>query len=201
MLNFNTQKAKYLISGVIIGSLLTSAVAFAEPMQKFVLEKVNYPILINGTQYNSDEQPVLNYEGNTYIPLKKIGDLLHCNINWNEELKRIEISQILNYNDTKQENTNGVIETTYKGLSAIIVNGETYFSAGIYKYNIRLKNNNNDILWDLNSNPKTHSIHIEGKQDTVIPLTDGNIIYYNGATNKLDKNAFIYYNTKFYQEY
>ena len=99
------------------------------------------------------------------------------------------------------DNNKEVTETTFNGLNAIIVDGETYFSAGSYKYNIRLKNNNNDILWDLNSNPRKHIIHIEEKQDIIIPLINGNALYYNRITHKLDKDAFLYYNIKFYQEY
>lgn len=84
-----------------MGTLFCSTIAFAEPVKQYVLQKVNYPILVNGTQYTS-ELPVLNYDGNTYIPLKKIGDLLHCNIKWNDELKQIEIEQNKN---TTQLNT------------------------------------------------------------------------------------------------
>ena len=91
-IKFNTQKIKYFISGVVISGLLTSTIAFADPGQ-FILQKSVYPMIINGTNFNSNS-PILNYEGSTYIPLKDVGSLLHCDVKWNNELKRIEISQI-----------------------------------------------------------------------------------------------------------
>ena len=103
MLKFNTQKIKYFISGVIVSGLLTSTIAFANPIQQFILQKSEYPMLINGNAFKSDS-PILNYEGKTYIPLKDVGNLLQCNVKWDSELKRIEISKEVNKEVKSDEN-------------------------------------------------------------------------------------------------
>ena len=103
-IKINTQKIKYFISGVIVSGLLTSTIAFANPIQQFILQKSEYPMLINGNSFYSNS-PVLNYEGSTYIPLKDVGSLLHCDVKWNSELKRIEINQ--NSQIQKESKTDG----------------------------------------------------------------------------------------------
>lgn len=83
---------KKVMIGIMIGFALSlSATAFAAPVKEFVLTKIAYPILVNGVEYNDEKLPALNYEGNTYIPLAKIGDLLGVDYRWNADKKRVEI--------------------------------------------------------------------------------------------------------------
>ena len=83
-----------IIIGFIVGCVLSmSATAFAAPVKQFILTKITYPILVNGVEYADEQLPALNYEGNTYIPLAKIGDLLGVDYRWNAEKKRVEIGE------------------------------------------------------------------------------------------------------------
>jgi len=87
------KKFKGYIISFICGAVIFSATSvFAEPIQQYLLTKISYPILINGAEYTNPDLPVLNYEGNTYVPVKSIGDILGVNVNWNHQLNRVEIS-------------------------------------------------------------------------------------------------------------
>ncbi len=46
---------------------------------------------MNGVEYKDPELPILNYEGSTYVPLAKLGDLTGFNYKWNDTLKQVEI--------------------------------------------------------------------------------------------------------------
>ncbi|MCU6709222.1 copper amine oxidase N-terminal domain-containing protein [Paenibacillus sp. J5C_2022] len=82
---------KYAV-GFIAGALLmTSVTVFAESAKEYILTKLKFPVLVNGKEFKNDDLPFMNYNGNTYVPLKITGDLLGAPVKWNEELKRVEI--------------------------------------------------------------------------------------------------------------
>ncbi len=58
----------------------------------YKLTKVTYPVLVNGTPYSDDKSPILSYDGSTYIPLAKIGELTGVNYKWNSSAKQVEIT-------------------------------------------------------------------------------------------------------------
>jgi hypothetical protein len=49
------------------------------------------PVLVAGQAYNDPAQPILNYNGRTYVPLAKVGELTGVSVVWNEQLKQVEI--------------------------------------------------------------------------------------------------------------
>jgi len=80
-------------SGLLAGCLLTLAVpTFADTVKQFILVKAGYPVYVNGQEYTSEELPLLNYQGNTYIPMRSVGDILGADVRWNSELNRSEIT-------------------------------------------------------------------------------------------------------------
>ena len=83
----------------------------------------------------------------------------------------------------------GITETTFNGISAIIVKGQTYFNAGQYAEILRNGelNPKNKISYDQES--KISTIYI-GENLIEIPFTDENIQIYKGQT---------YFNTRFYR--
>lgn len=86
-------KWKGFIVGVVTGcALMITVTAYGETMKEYVLKVVDYPILVNGETYVSDELPVLNYEGHTYIPMRSVGDILGASVDWNDEAKQAEIT-------------------------------------------------------------------------------------------------------------
>ncbi|XEC97248.1 Gmad2 immunoglobulin-like domain-containing protein [Paenibacillus tarimensis] len=83
---------KGFVAGLAAGSMLMLAIpSFAATVKQYLLVKSGYPIVVNGSVYNSPDLPVLNYEGNTYIPMRAVGQILGASVMWNKELKRAEI--------------------------------------------------------------------------------------------------------------
>jgi hypothetical protein len=104
-------KMAYTILGFIVGVSLSSG--FANDIKTFILSEINYKIMVNDVEYNDDQLPPLNYMGSTYVPLKKIGDLLNGNVKWNSELNRVEIGEAVNVvNKITDENNDGIVAKT-----------------------------------------------------------------------------------------
>ncbi len=105
----NIHKAKFILIGLLIGLMVSSFFAYADEIQQFILTKVNYPVVVNNQEYTNAELPVLNYQGNTYVPLKAVGNLLEADVKWNAELNQVEIkkntdiSNLDSQSDTKPE--------------------------------------------------------------------------------------------------
>lgn len=79
---------------ISFGLILCLLVGIAFPVlgsQIFNLTPVNYPVYVNGVEYKDSEHPLLNYDGRTYIPLSKIGDILNVKYNWDEDAFKLEI--------------------------------------------------------------------------------------------------------------
>lgn len=77
---------KKFISGVLAGVLLTGSIAFAAT---YVAEEANFKVMVNGAEFASGNAVVI--DGSTYLPLRAIGDALNVAVNWNEELRQVEI--------------------------------------------------------------------------------------------------------------
>jgi hypothetical protein len=83
---------KKLIAGIIIGCALTASTSvFANTIKEYILTRVDYPIVVKGKEYKNSDLPALNYQGNTYVPLKALGDVLGADVKWNQELSIVEI--------------------------------------------------------------------------------------------------------------
>jgi hypothetical protein len=88
-------KIKNITLGIVIGLSIASTHTFAQDIKEYILSKVKYPIMVNGSEYVNEELPVLNYNNSTYIPLRAVGDILDAEVNWNNELKRVEIGEVI----------------------------------------------------------------------------------------------------------
>jgi len=78
---------KKFITGIIVGALLTSTIAFAA---SYIANPPTFKVLVNGKEFISDP-PTLVVEGNTYLPLRAMGDALGVPVKWNEELRQVEV--------------------------------------------------------------------------------------------------------------
>ncbi len=113
---------KKFISGIIVGTIIsiTSIGVFATS-QSYTLTKSDSPIIVDNVQYVSQELPIMNYEGSTYVPLRAISEMLGAEVNWNNDTRTIEIvssnntTSIVNNNS---QTTNPVVDTT----SDLVVN-------------------------------------------------------------------------------
>jgi hypothetical protein len=83
---------KKFILGLIVGlSFAVCTTAFASEIKQYILTMVGYPVVVNGVEFKDANNPILNYEGSTYVPLAKLGDITGVNYKWNDQLKRVEI--------------------------------------------------------------------------------------------------------------
>jgi hypothetical protein len=84
---------KGFVVGLLVGgTLMVSVSSFAAELKQYILGDPQYPVYVNGLPYESPDLPIMNYEGNTYIPMRAVGDILGASIAWNAELNRAEIS-------------------------------------------------------------------------------------------------------------
>lgn len=73
-------KVKYFLIGFLSSIILTLTInSFAEEL--FNVVRVEYPIIVDGKELAS-ELPALNYNGSTYIPLRKFSEATGATINW-----------------------------------------------------------------------------------------------------------------------
>lgn len=87
---------KKLVSGIVIGIVLSFGVtALAGSVKQYILTEVTYPVLVNGKAYKDQKSPILNYQGSTYIPLSKIGELTGVQYKWNAAKKRLELGNTI----------------------------------------------------------------------------------------------------------
>lgn len=90
---------KKFIVGLLIGTIVSSTIAFAAT---YVANIASFKVFVDGEEFISDP-PALVIEGRTYLPLRAIGDALGISVNWNEELRQVEVG------DAPVKETNNVI--------------------------------------------------------------------------------------------
>ena len=134
---------KKFVSGMLAGAVLAGTVAFGA---QYVADTATFKVLVNGKEFNSDK-PIVAIEGSTYLPLKAIGEALGVPVQWNEELKQVEVgsekssdvSAVSGYTfeNLSVEEVQGVVSisldvtnNTGKDLDGLIVNMEFYNEAG-----------------------------------------------------------------------
>ena len=73
---------KSIVFGIIAGVITTCGIGVAATVAVNGVYFSQFPIYVNGSYYNSAD-PVLNYNGRTYLPLNEIGTLLGGEITFN----------------------------------------------------------------------------------------------------------------------
>ncbi len=79
-----------LISGIVIGSVLTGSLAFANNLRTFTAEEADFPVVVNGSSVTLD-MPVVTIQDRTYLPLRALGNVLGIKVDWNEEKAQAEV--------------------------------------------------------------------------------------------------------------
>jgi hypothetical protein len=134
--------------GLLVGGILMTAFPTWAATMKYILVNVSYPVYVNNTEYKSPQLPILNYEGNTYIPLKAIGELLGGAVQWNADQKRAEIyyggvepKENNAFRNIKASGVNGNYTVTGEGrvfeavMSYAVSDGHTYLIEKNYNLN------------------------------------------------------------------
>lgn len=89
MNHYKSRKYLWIISVVLFFTILICTPVTANIY--FQLVQVDYPVVIDGTNLQMD-LPLLNYQGNTYMPLRKVSEATKTYIVWDSVNKKIEIS-------------------------------------------------------------------------------------------------------------
>lgn len=106
----NTQKIKYLASGIIIGSLLSSTVAFADnPIRLFV----------NGQEIHCDVPPQ-NINGRVMVPARFVAEPLGATVEWNGDNNAVVIK------GKENKNVNDTTKITPNNNTTFIKNSDLY---------------------------------------------------------------------------
>lgn len=183
---------KGFIAGFVAASLVVGG-TFAT-VNQYLLTPASYPVIADGVNLDSEDYPILNYNGTTYLSLRKTAEAVNAELAWNDELKQAELNTKtqetntitgskteVEKGDTMQkevfgefkENTNIYLEE---------VNGEQYISLGAFstyivqeedKYYVKLPNQN-AVLVKVGTEPTEHSIQNIYKR-TLVKLSSLNL--------------------------
>ena len=83
-------KIKYYLVGLLSGLILAGGISYADEMQ-YKLTKLDCLVWVDGVIASMDT-PVLNYEGRSYVPLRKSAELTGALVDWDANRKIINIS-------------------------------------------------------------------------------------------------------------
>lgn len=117
MIRFNLQKIKYLISGITIGTIIsTSAIALADnPIKLF----------INDKQISTDVSPVM-IEGRVLVPVRVVSENLNCDVEWDQQNNTVKITSESSNNSVNQVSSIPTVkEVTNTNMSTEITTTQT----------------------------------------------------------------------------
>jgi hypothetical protein len=149
------RKYKQFVIGFLVGAILFSIAPVSAAIEEFLCYKADYKVMVNGSEYISEELPILNYKGNTYAPFRSILEKAGLNVNWNAELGQAEVTSsttleqittdgLNSSNSTKTieyDTITGLpvgieyVEKTYNGktFKLAVYDGESYISSSDLK--------------------------------------------------------------------
>jgi len=163
-------KNKQLIIGILIGALVFGGIpAFAATAQ-YILTQAQYKIVVSGVEYTDTENPILNYNGITYVPLRAIGKLLGNEPRWNEEKKQVEIG--VTPEDLDLSQWIGIADAAKIHSIKIYLGKELILEKGGKKYTVPA--------------PKTNKSEIQTLKDVSSDVTFSVIIYQNRTYIKIN---------------
>ena len=95
MLYNNITKELFLLKK-FLSSLLMFSVLFCSEVYAadVTCTQVDYPIYVDGVLLPVDNLPVLNLNGSTYVPLRKVSEGANLYVNWDAESRTISIANV-----------------------------------------------------------------------------------------------------------
>ncbi|MCL1855699.1 MAG: copper amine oxidase N-terminal domain-containing protein [Clostridia bacterium] len=79
---------KRFLCGFLAGALLFSAVGAMAAA--YDATAAGFKVFVNGKEFHSDP-PAVVIEGRTFLPMRAMGDALGVKVEWNEELRQVEV--------------------------------------------------------------------------------------------------------------
>jgi len=84
---------KKVVIGFVIGFVTAMSLSvFAANTDIFQAQKATFDVFVNGEKFESKNPPLV-VEGRTYLPLRATGEALGVEVEWNQDLKRVEIQK------------------------------------------------------------------------------------------------------------
>lgn len=113
---FNIKKVKYLLIGIIIGSLTSASFVMAEPTVKLIVNGVDIT--------HKSEVPPQIINGRTLVPVRALAESLGAEVTWDNNTQTVVVTSKNNSNPQQKSITNNnplkileIGETTYETLS------------------------------------------------------------------------------------
>jgi hypothetical protein len=138
------QKSKYLLIGLVTGLIVATAT--------FAMAANPIKLIVNGQEIQCDVPPQ-NINGRVLVPARFVAESLGASVTWDSTNNAVVITSgtplVVERKDvsspTVEAGEQGVKEITFKGLKAIEVKGEVYFSKHEYenKYASKIEKDSN----------------------------------------------------------
>lgn len=187
---------KNTIKGFIVGFVMASLIvgSVTATVNQYLLTPASYPVIADGVNLDSEDYPILNYNGTTYLSLRKTAEAVNAELAWNDELKQAELNTKTQETNTikesipeikKGDNVKKEVFGEFKESADMYieeVNGEQYMSIGAFSiyivqeednYYIKLPNQN-AIHVKSGTEPTEHSIQNAYKR-TLVKLSSFNL--------------------------
>jgi internalin A len=120
-IEMNKQFLKGLILGILSTFILGTILVFSENIKhtiEVVFDSVN--LEINGEEIKVDN---ILYEGTTYIPIRKVAELLGNEVEWDQKTRTATIKEVINSSDEdKEPKEKGEKEEVNKATTSKIIN-------------------------------------------------------------------------------
>lgn len=95
---------KRIITAIVVSILfVTFALSVFAANEIYILYKSINPFYVNGGRFTSEELPILNYEGNNYIPIRKAGEALGAIVDYDPIAKCVNITNKTNNDSSSLE--------------------------------------------------------------------------------------------------
>ncbi|WP_010249834.1 stalk domain-containing protein [Acetivibrio cellulolyticus] len=100
---------KKFVIGLVLGSIITGTVGAAA---QYVLTPITYNITVNGKTLQDEQYPILNWNGTTYLSLRKTTEAIGAKLFWNKDTKTAELTTIKTDNPPADATPNTTPNTT-----------------------------------------------------------------------------------------
>ena len=77
---------------ILVVVLLVSFLVVNAATESIIALIATFDIYVNGEKYQGENPPIV-IEGRTYLPLRAIGDVLGIDVEWNQGLRRVEVTR------------------------------------------------------------------------------------------------------------
>jgi hypothetical protein len=198
------KKYKQFVIGFLVGAILFSIAPVSAAIEEFICYKADYKVTINGSEFISEDLPILNYKGNTYAPFRPILEKAGLNVNWNAELGQAEVtSTTTNINLDEAANINTPTAIEFDPLTGLPI-GAAYIEneKGVKKYKTIIYNDDIYIAAvDLKNLFGLDYKFVDGwgirfyKDGQLIPVDA------NDKSNHFYANSRLYYKKALFQNY